>query len=80
MELELLKRGILRPGPDDNSPTLPRSISYSDWLELQHIMGEWLGFKSNWLLDNAALKAGLLAAIEQLTSPVISRPATTASN
>jgi len=68
MELELIKREILGQvvSNDQAATQIRRSISYADWLKMEYIWGELIGFKANWLLDSTAMKAGLIATAEKM--------------
>ena len=68
MEKELLKRGILGHVVPNDAPAtiIRRSISYTDWLKIEYILEQLIGFQPIWLLDSGAMRAGLLAKANEL--------------
>jgi hypothetical protein len=68
MEKYLVEKRILGfVVPDDmDSTVLYRSITKEEWSRLDHILGALFGYKTDWLLDPAIMKAGLLEAYNKL--------------
>ena len=53
--------------PNDLTETvLYRSITKEEWSRLDHIMDTLFGYKTEWLLDPQAMKAGLLEAANKI--------------
>ena len=68
VELYLVEKEILGfvVPTDLATQVLFRSITKEEWSRWDHIMGALFGYKTKWLLDPQAMKAGLLEAYNKI--------------